>query len=337
MRRGLNISGRSLLIAALIAASCKVGLLHGSTGSFDPEATTRLLETLDADAVFTFAVMSDHKGLSPLDSPRFERMVKWVEDSNDRFVIGVGDHLKKGLANSFIGYLETDRWWRNHFYPNVADGANEYFGDGQGDWGAGAPMLPLFGTDKLPNVQIRENGCEYYAVIPAEGYTVHLIQLHFPDTPKNDKLSFRTETKEYLVETLHSIEKGPRDIVIAAAHSVSGFWINQLSLDQHKIVLEKCDLLLSATTHRWERKILAEHPDDAPLMINTGSVCFPDDDSPGSRAGYVQIHVIESPLRLVASYVDVDQTQPAIPGPKYSFTKVIGGPIWPTLASEPHN
>ena len=103
-----------------------------ATIGVDPE-----IVALDREAAFSFAIMSDHKGLSSVDSDRFARMELWIEESGDAFVIGLGDHLKIGRPNTFLEFLENDRWWHDNFYPNVADGENEFYGGAQDSWGMG--------------------------------------------------------------------------------------------------------------------------------------------------------------------------------------------------------
>ena len=96
------------------------------------------MQLLDATADFSFAIMSDHKGSAPSNSPEMTRMVQWIRESGDRFVIGLGDHLCKRFENPFLDFLTANQWWQQNFYPNIADGENEFYGSGQGDWGLGA-------------------------------------------------------------------------------------------------------------------------------------------------------------------------------------------------------
>jgi len=307
-------------ILILIVAGCsKIRRFEGGGLS-----GVRTIEDLDKKAVFSFAIMSDHKGDSPKSSKRFANMVRWIRESNDRFVIGLGDHVKRGRENSFLEFLKEDGWWHRNFYPNVADGENEFYGESQADWGAGAPILDEVDLSERPNVVVRDNGCEYYAKIRIKGYTVHLIQLHYPDQPKVDSLAFRQDSKQYLVDLLRSIDKGPKDIIIAAAHSRTGFWIDQLSDEQRRVVMDKCDLLLSGTTHRWKRKIVPGYEDSGPLIVNTGSVTHA---GRGCPYGYVEVHVIENPLRLVVQYIDADRPEREMQHGEYAFIKIVGGRI----------
>lgn len=280
------------------------------------------IQWLDKHAVFSFAIMSDHKGLSPVDSEPFARMTEWIKEDGDQFVIGLGDHLKIDRPNTFLNFLKENAWWHENFYPNVADGENEYYGKDQNAWGAGAPFLDVVDMKMRPNVSIGENGCEYYAKINAAGYTIHLIQLHFPDHPREDRLSFREKSKIYMENILRNMDKGPKDIVIVAAHSISGFWMESLTQEQKDLVAQKCDLALSATTHHFERKKLSEYGDRGALMINTGSITYADE---GSVNGYVRVHVLENPLRLDVKYINVDDTPEQMPGYEYAYTKIVGG------------
>lgn len=292
------------------------------------------IEKLDASAIFSFAIMSDHKGLSPVDSERFAKMARWMDKSGDRFVIGLGDHLKINRPNTFLSFLHENQWWNKNFYPNIADGENEFYGGQQDSWGQGGPFLENLNFDKKNNVTMRDNGVEYYAKITTEGYNVHLIQLHFPDHPRDEKLAFREDSKNYLENTLDQLKKGPKDIVIVAAHSINGFWIEEVSGKQKQLIAEKCDLALSATTHHFQRKKLAEYGDAGALMINTGSITYPDSDIYGSVAGYVQVHVMENPLRLDVKYLDIDKDNRQLPDREYAFTKIVGGKSSYTLPDQ---
>jgi hypothetical protein len=104
--------------------------------------------------------------------------------------------VKKGRDNGFLDFLEMDEWWHDNFYSNVADGENEFYGKGQDDWGAGAPIFDVVDLVNRKNVAVRESGCEYHARIAVRGYTVHLIQLHFSDEPEDETLEFREDSKK---------------------------------------------------------------------------------------------------------------------------------------------
>ena len=59
--------------------------------------------------------MSDNKGDSPLSSVEFARMTAWIKEGNPAFMIGLGDHVKYRWENTFIPWLQSDPWWREHF------------------------------------------------------------------------------------------------------------------------------------------------------------------------------------------------------------------------------
>lgn len=132
-------------------------------------------------AAFNFAIFSDNEGDAPSSKKPFQHMVKWMEKDNDAFVIGLGDHVKAVGKAEFITFLHKNIWWHSHFYPCAADGENQYYGKGQADWGAGGAFFKEVELQNNPNVQIRYNGVEYYAKIPVNGWTIHLVQLHYPD------------------------------------------------------------------------------------------------------------------------------------------------------------
>jgi len=282
------------------------------------------IQELDSLAAFSFAIMSDNKGDSPSSAVQFARMVNWMEESQDRFVVGLGDHVKKGWENSFLPFIKTSSWWQHNFYPNAADGENEFYGKDQGDWGAGGKIFREVELSANPHVTIRKNSCEYYAAIKEKGYTVHLIQLHFPDRPKDPAVAFPEDSRNYQIHTLKQINKQKNDIIIAAAHSRSGFWIELLTDEQQNLVMTKCDLVLSATTHFFERKIIPGYEEKGALLINTGSVTYPNSYSP---YGYIQVHVLENPLSLVVQYIDTGKPERILQHSEYAFIKIIGGKI----------
>ncbi|MBA7686151.1 hypothetical protein ES703_94590 [subsurface metagenome] len=309
-----------ILAIILIAVGCTKGYKFKDSKI---EGVATILN-LDRISVFSFAIMSDNKGDSPKSSKQFESMVKWIKESEDQFVIGLGDHVKRGWENSFLNFLKENRWWHENFYPNVADGENEFYGESQGDWGTGTPILDEVTLSKRSNVKIRDNGCEYYAIIPVKGYTIHLIQLHYSDEPKEDSIAFREDSKRYLISVLRSIDKGPGDIIIVCAHSRNGFWIDQLSDEQKKVVMDKCDLVLSATTHFFERKVIDGYEDRGPLFINTGSITYPYSYC---TYGYVQVHVLRKPLSLVVQYINAGLPSRELQHSEYAFVKVVGDKI----------
>ncbi len=288
--------------------------------------TLSAMQLLDATADFSFAIMSDHKGSAPVNSAQMARMVQWIKQSGDRFVIGLGDHLCKRFQNPFVHFLAEDAWWHHHFYPNIADGENEYYGAGQGDWGAGGKLLDVVDMKSRPAVQVRANNCEYYARVPVGDFVIHLIQLHYPDNPRDINIAFNEDTRQYLINTLNSIERGPKDIIIVCAHSRTGYWVHELSPQRRQIVMEKCDLVLSATTHVYGRLAVPGYEAQGALCLNTGSVNYPGIGCPG---GYIQVHVYGKARQMLIQYVNLQQEQ-RLPGLSQTkvYLKEIGGNIY---------
>ncbi|MDO8684657.1 MAG: hypothetical protein Q7N50_14420 [Armatimonadota bacterium] len=290
-------------------------------------AETKIDQTrlLDRSAAFTFAIMSDNKGDSPSSKPRFRRMAQWIKDSDCKFVIGLGDLVKRGLENSFLTFVKSDNWWYNNLYPCVADGENEYYGKDQGDWGAGGKILDVTNLRKRHGVVIRPNNCEYYAKIPIGEYNVHIVMGYFSDMPADIKIAFKEDSRQWIADTVTAIKKGPRDIVIAGAHSGNGSWIEVLSESQRQALIKNADMVLSATTHFWQKIDVPGHEWDGPLCINTGSITYP---APFSKAGYVQVHVLDNPKWLVVQYIDCDAETRSIQPASRCYIKEIGGPIF---------
>jgi len=318
---------RSAVVACLLAGiTASAGMARAperpaaAQPAREPFATP---QDLDRAAIAAFVIMSDNKGRAPSDSREMGRLVEWSAEMGARFTIGLGDHLKRGWRNAFLDFLEENRGWRDRFYPCIADGENEFYGARQGDWGAGGAFLKVIGLDRRPRVEIRRNGAEYYARLPLDhGYTVHLIQLHYPDEPRNLRVAFPDSTRAYLCDMLPRIPHTPRDIVIAAAHSRSGRWVNLLRYDQRELVLDRATLVLSATTHRFAH---FDHGADRALCLNTGAVCYgvwdPRTRAPGN--GFLTVHLLDGPPRLIVQYVDALAPERRLAPPDRAFEKVL--------------
>lgn len=277
---------------------------------------------LDSMSVFSFAIMSDNKG-DALNKKEFERMDKWIKETKSEFVIGLGDHVKRGWKNQFVDFLKEDKWWYRHFYPVLADGENEFYGESQADRSKGKELFELTDIRERENVKFTKEGSKYYAKIKVKDYTVHLISLFFPDSPSDESVAFPDESKKYLVDVLNSIEKSDKDIIIAAAHSRMGYWLNNLPKEQLDITLDKVDLVLSATTHIFQ--VFNSYGDEkVPLAINTGSITFPNLFCPG---GYVQVNLVEDPTAIVVQYINAEKKDRKLQNTYYSAVKKLNGEV----------
>jgi hypothetical protein len=293
---------------------------------------------LDRLADLHFAIMSDNKGDSPLSSVEFARMTAWIKEGNPAFMIGLGDHVKYRWENTFIPWLQSDPWWREHFYPNVADGENEYYSPThrQSDYGEGAPILDLVELDAHASV-IRPNKSEYYAQISVGDYTVHLIQMHFSDQPEDAAVAFPESSRVWMMGRLKGIEKREKDLIIVAAHSRAGSWDMVLSPERRQLLLNKADLVLSATTHRFEAWVPEGFAEGDAVCINTGAVNYPGPMTPN---GYVEIHLIES-VGVVGQYIDLTRTDRRFQRGRFAWIKPKDGPmrylnLRPPAADEPN-
>ena len=277
------------------------------------------LTQLDSAAAFSFSVMSDNKGYA-LENLHMRRCDKWIREEGDQFILGLGDHVKDNRKNPFLRLIRHDSLWHYHFYPNVADGENEYWGREQSNWGAGWPILDSAGLFDRKNVWIRDNRCEYYARETHDGITVHIIQLHYSDSPIDPEVAFREDSRRWLMEVLDSIKKDGNDIIVALAHT--GNWVNVLSEQRKKKVLAKADLILGATTHIFTKY---EYPGyetgREALALNTGAVGNSIDN------GFLQVHVLRHPLRLVVQYQRTRFPERRLQDPYFCYEKVIDGPV----------
>ena len=278
----------------------------------------RTIADLDRQAVLHFSIMSDHKGDSPLSSVEFARMEAWVAEGKSAFVVGLGDHLKFRWENSFIPWIKSNTWWREHTYLNVADGENEYYSPThlQSDYGEGAPILDLVDLEAHAEV-VYLNPSEYYARIPAGEYTVHLIQMHYSDNPLEPWVAFPEASRAWMMKTLESIDKGDRDLIIVAAHSRRGSWDLVLRRNRRKALLDKADLVLSATTHNFKAWVSEGYESGSAVCVNTGAVNFAGYMTPN---GYVEIHVLKSGA-IVGQYVDLTRTQRMLQRGRFAWVK----------------
>ena len=277
------------------------------------------IQELDDAAAFSFSIMSDNKGYSVENSNMF-KCDKWIKEAGDRFIIGLGDHVKDNRKNPFLDLIKNDSLWHNHFYPNVADGENEFWGEDQGDWGAGAPILDYVDLSGRRNTKIRDNNCEYYAIEEHSGIKAHIIQLHYSDTPTDPNIAFNENTRKYLFDILDSIDKTENDIIVVLAHT--GPWVDRLSEERKLKLLNKADLILGATTHRHERYYFSELDVDAgAISLNTGSV----GNSPDN--GFLQIHVLKNPTRMIIQYQRTKNESRELEEKGFAYEKVINGKI----------
>ncbi|NKB65845.1 MAG: hypothetical protein GKR89_02175 [Candidatus Latescibacteria bacterium] len=319
----------ALWLAALVGPSWGQGLGDGLT-------QVKSVADLDRLAGLHFAIMSDHKGDSPLSSVEFARMAAWTQQSKAAFVVGLGDHLKYPWENTFIDWIGGQPWWRQHCFLNVADGENEYYSPThrQSDYGAGAPLLNLLELDA--NAQIEQpNPSEYYARIPVGDYTVHLLQMHYSDQPEDAAVAFPEASRAWMMETLAGIDKGARDLVLVAAHSRRGSWDMVLNPPRRRTLFAKADLILSATTHSFKAWVPEGFADDSGVCVNTGAVNYTGWMTPN---GYVEIHVLAASGALVGQYMDLGQTQRQLQPAPFAWVKPKDGPMrlldWPALAKD---
>ena len=95
--------------------------------------------------------------------------------------------------------------------------------------------------------------------------------------------------------------------------------MDKLSSEQKKVVIEKADLVLSATTHVFN--IYSEAGSDGPLAVNTGSITRPRLWSPH---GFVAVDVFSDPLRFELNYINCSKEKPERPLMFFRASKTVG-------------
>ncbi|MCF8283980.1 MAG: hypothetical protein K9I48_03280 [Sphingobacteriales bacterium] len=282
-------------------------------------------EQLDDSSKLSFALFSDNQGSSPYDDIHMAKMNKWMSEAKVSFVVGVGDHIMQQNGRNFLQFLMRDAWWYNNFYPTIADAENAYFGKSQADLNSGGKLLNLMNFKKRAGVELRKNNSEYYALKEVNGYRIHIITLHFPDQPANDS-AFSADSKAFMVSKLNSITKSKKDIVIVNAHSRFGFWIDNLNAAQKSVLMNKADLVLSGTTHYFEKYLSDAKAENkrTPLIINCGSPAYAKF---GSHNGYVQVNLLNKDQGLVAQYVNLDKAERTLATAKETYIKHINGKV----------
>jgi hypothetical protein len=281
-----------------------------------PLSAQMSMKKLDSIAAFSFSIMSDNKGYS-IENESMYKCDKWIREAGDKFILGLGDHVKDNRANPFLLFIKTDSLWHYHFYPNIADGENEFWGEDQADWGAGSPILDYVDLSDRENVKIRNNKCEYYAVEEHEGIKVHIIQLHYSDTPKNPKIAFNKSSRDYLFKTLDNIDKTDKDIIVVLAHTDE--WIDVLDKKEREKLLAKADLILDANTHSYKKYKVKNAPENAAAVFNTGAV------GNSGNNGFMQIHVLKNPLRMIIQYQETQNATRKLQKKGFAYEKIING------------
>lgn len=283
-------------------------------------------QDLNDQDLFSFSVISDNHGASPYDNIQMARAARWIAEGGDEFVLGLGDHMVKNESNNFLHFILRNEWWKKNFYPSIADGENAYFGNSQSDWGSGGQLLKALNLQNRSNTKVRENGAEYYTKFSIKGINVHYISLHYPDEPYILESCFPVESRNYLINTLKNIQKSSNDIIIVAAHSRWGSWIDDLNANQKNYVMSKCDLLLSGTTHYFERRTPQGYENRGALVVNASSV---NRARFGNHNGFLKVHVMTNPLALVVQHVNTNEQDVQLMSTPDSFVKYINGGVYP--------
>src|SRR5690606_14499011 len=96
--------------------------------------------------------------------------------------------------------------------------------------------------------------------------------------------------------------------------------------EQKKIVYDKCDLILSGTTHYFERREIKERGDQGPLILNAGSVTNAKFGAPN---GYIQVHILENPFAIVTQFINTDMPFRTLQNAAFAYIKYGKGGTYP--------
>jgi hypothetical protein len=298
-------------------------------GSFILNGKLKNVETyqdIEAQSIFNFSIFSDNHGVSPYENLNFAKANYHIRKTNDVCVLGVGDHLTGTGTNDFLYFICNDPYWRANFYPTISDNENAFYGSSQNDWGAGKEFFNAMDFHQKNNLTFSKEQVDYYAIIEApKNYKIHWISLYFPDHPEDPRMAFRESSKLFLRRSLSQIVKTHRDIIVIGAHSKYGSWIQELSPDLQKVVMEKADIIVGASTHFYERYQLDGYQNHGPLLLNSGSPVYPRF---GSKPGFLQVHVMENHRGLYVNYVDVSKPTMLISSSPNAYFKSFEGDIY---------
>lgn len=282
-------------------------------------------QDLHNSKALSFSIFSDNQGSSPTSNMLMARANMHMRKTNDKFILGVGDHLNRAGNNEFLYFTCNDPFWRSNFYPTIADGENSLYGSSQSEWGAGRAFFDALNLNQRENVTFSKEGTDYYAIMKdPSGFNVHFISLYYPNKPAQPELAFRQTSKNFLFSVLMSINKKPNDIIVLAAHSRYGFFTEYLNPELRRLVNIKCDLIVSGSTHYYERQKTADMS-KGPLIINAGSVTNPRF---GSQPGFLQVCVLPYHQGIHIQYINLDQNTFEMKSSPYAYFKSFDGKVF---------
>ena len=120
------------------------------------------------------------------------------------------------------------------------------------------------------------------------------------------------------------IRKTNKDIIIIAAHSRFGFFTEYLSPELKQLVMQKADLVVSGSTHYFERQT-SSNMNVGPLILNSGSVTNPRF---GSKPGFIQVSILPELQGMHVQFIPVDQQTFQLNSKPYAFFKSFDGRVY---------
>ncbi len=288
----------------------------------------RSYKDLKSKRAFSFSIISDLHGETPLTNRNVAKTTKWITEDESKFVLGLGDVDVTCAENCVMSFIVRSDWWSRNYFPTIGDTEDQYFIDDPQDetYKSAQLYLKVLGIHDRENVEVSPDGKEYYAIINYEGINIHFISLYYTDVIHGNRDLFPPESKEFLINTLNKIDKQANDIIIVGAHTEFGSFIYELDDADKNLVMNKCDLLLSGGVHFFLSNSVEGYVEKGAINISCGS---PSKARWGAPNGFVQIHVFKNPLSMVIQYLDLSKEELQLVDTPYSYIKVVNGLVHP--------
>ncbi|MCD4652160.1 MAG: hypothetical protein K8S56_10320 [Candidatus Cloacimonetes bacterium] len=277
----------------------------------------RTIEGLDDRSDLTFSVFGDNRGESLETSIYLARMVRWIGESDNEFVIGMGDHLRRGKNSLFSDFIKEHIYWTQQFFPGISKGEEDFFGADNG-----CEFIKQTEVTYNRGFVYNNTGCAYYVPITRNGYVIHLIQLNrITSESVSSKAAF-------LNKQLKALKRDKKSFVILTANADETNWLTLLPKSVQKLCREKADLIFTSNDNYCHRIPLKARKKNEPLMLDTGST---DHAYRWNPNGFIQIHVLSNPSALVVQYLDLSQPQREIQHSEFAWIKYPGKQVEPAI------
>ncbi|MBP7562648.1 MAG: hypothetical protein KA886_02575 [Candidatus Cloacimonetes bacterium] len=285
----------------------------------NPYEKIRTNTELDSLAEFSFIIMGDNRGESVESCQHFKKMSKWMKDANVSFVIGAGNHVKAGEKNPFLKLIRSDKWWQTHFYPNIAANEIEYWGNINPHKDKTYPFYNFFAFKNCEDNHFSPDNLIYYCKIPVKTYQIHLFQI---SSQMNDSLGSGNLAIQFLTNEFKHLYKSEKDLVIVMSAIDSALWMNLLTKKEKDMIHKKTDLIVCSDKNGIIKNYEDKKDDSGALILNVGSVCFPDYKL---FNGYLQVHFFKKPSAFLVQYVNTLKSSRELQTSDYAVLKYQNG------------